>query len=1252
MNPDNPQSPREQLEARLTALLLGEASADEAAELRAAIQNDPGLAELYHRLEETIHLVREAGPAPSAQSTPQPAPLKLSDDRRQKLLAQFKTVAPKEFARPQPRPHQRTRFDTLIEIAAVLVLVGVLAGMLLPALSRSKSRAMYAERAPAKLAGLEESDKHVPSGELAPPDHQPKEEPLSRSDIEAKKGDEQTPVPGLSGKLVPIYATPVLPQAQTPKQEIFLPSSNETLEVAKEQGQKVELQGLSTAAGENTQTAAPNVALSGGMGGSGGGGAGGRSSIFGNAEWIGMLDHPDVQHSSSNQFVGRYAYIATPPGNVDPATGLPVGSVATLNPATGLPISNNDANANTFYRNTTESNTRLPDAPVSGTYFAGINGQASAVPEAGAKLGDLDANAEKPGTSQPGQSNKLESDAAWRFSGGKPNVGWLGRVSQPSIEREKLAENITNLGDIQKVPILGGTGAAFNSSNKPDPVMVTNGIALSQLAQSESRFYMDLNRTPDSSGKPSTAEAPGRYTPPSIPVRTLNPSALSHDLEPLQVTAAAADKNLGEVTTGTTTRQLAELQLPNNAYEEKKRELDRLIQFRDQLASKAASNEVEKKMPATTKVETIDLATANSTQKSGLGERIKSAFTGNVVRSARIKVERDQTDVPSVNGQPSLSGIYDPYFVQTETEVIRSQVVLDKVIEKLNLNKNWGDKHGAGVPLQTSDTRQLLQKRLDLRPVPNTSLMDIRVTSDSPEEAATIANAVAATYQDYLREVRSKLAAGGVKSSEEQLNETDKRILLAKTELDRLQKESAGQQDDPSLPKKVVPPSIPQPEVQTSSNAFSTFSLNVSDVSFKLAAASLEKGVMPDPATVRSEEFINAFDYRDPAPPPGAPIGFAWERSQDPFAQNRDLLRFSVKTAAAGREAGRPLNLVLLLDNSGSMERADRVQIIHEALRVLATQLQPQDTLSVVTFARTPRLWVDGVPGSQAGDVAEKVTGLTPQGGTNLEDAMKLAYETALRHYLANGINRVVLLTDGAANLGNVDPSSLKQKVEANRKQGIALDCFGIGWEGYNDDLLEVLSRNGDGRYGFINTSEDAATGFAGQLAGALHVAAADVKVQVEFNPARVNSYRQIGYAKHQLTKQQFRDNTVDAAEIGAAESGNALYTVEVNPQGDGPLATVRVRYKVPGTEDYREQAWPVPYTGASAPLDKSSPAMRLSATASAFSEWLVSSPYAADVTPDQLLNYLGGVPDVYGADARPKKLEWMLRQARSIGGK
>jgi hypothetical protein len=308
--------------------------------------------------------------------------------------------------------------------------------------------------------------------------------------------------------------------------------------------------------------------------------------------------------------------------------------------------------------------------------------------------------------------------------------------------------------------------------------------------------------------------------------------------------------------------------------------------------------------------------------------------------------------------------------------------------------------------------------------------------------------------------------------------------------------------------------------------------------------------------------------------------------------------------------------------------------------------------VSVVTFARTARLWADGVPGDKAGETLDRVGGITPEGGTNLEEAMRLAYETARRHYLANGMNRVVLLTDGAANLGNVDPGALKQKVEAQRKQGIALDCFGIGWEDFNDDLLEQLSGNGDGRYAFINSPEDAANDFAAKLAGALQVAAQDVKVQVEFNPQRVISWRQIGYAKHQLTKEQFRDNSVIAAEIAAQEAGNALYTVETKPDGLGPIATVYVRYRIPGTQDVRERSWSVDYTGTASALEQSSPAMRLAATAAAFSEWLAASPFAQEVSPDELLKHLSGVPQIYGADQRPAKLETMIREAKSVAGK
>ena len=504
-------------------------------------------------------------------------------------------------------------------------------------------------------------------------------------------------------------------------------------------------------------------------------------------------------------------------------------------------------------------------------------------------------------------------------------------------------------------------------------------------------------------------------------------------------------------------------------------------------------------------------------------------------------------------------------------------------------------------------------------------------------------------WQQELVDFRLKRTTEATERLEKKLGEAsaaEAEKVEAKKEAEKLREAEAA------APKPAPNPLVPQPEIRTGANAFSTFSLNVSDVAFKLAGASLEHGTMPDVSTLRSEEFINAFDYRDPEPAAGVPLGFVSERARYPFAQNRDLLRLSVKTAAAGRQPGRPLNIVLLLDNSGSMERADRVRIVREALRVLSAQLQPQDKLSIVTFSRTPRLWADGVAGDKAGEVTARVGEITPEGGTNLAAALDLGYATALRHYQAGSINHVVVLTDGAANLGNVDPAALKQKVEAHRKQGVALDCFGIGWEGLNDDMLEQLSRNGDGRYGFINTPEEAAVNFAAQLAGALRVAASDVKVQVEWNPRRVTAYRQVGYAKHQLTKEQFRDNTVDAAEIGAAESGNALYVVEVNPRGEGDLGIVRVRFKVPGTSDYREHEWAVPFTGNAAPLEQSSSTLRLAATASAFSEMLAASPFATEVTSDRLLGLLNGVPAIYNADPRPKKLEWMIRQAKSLSGR
>jgi Mg-chelatase subunit ChlD len=460
--------------------------------------------------------------------------------------------------------------------------------------------------------------------------------------------------------------------------------------------------------------------------------------------------------------------------------------------------------------------------------------------------------------------------------------------------------------------------------------------------------------------------------------------------------------------------------------------------------------------------------------------------------------------------------------------------------------------------------------------------------------------------------------------------------------------ESKNSNDDVGIRLPVRLPD-PKPEVVTAEAPYSTFSLNVSDASFRLCQANLLNGQIPAPHVVRAEEFINAFDYRDPAPAKKMPLAFAWERSRHPFAHNRDLVRFSIQTAADGRQGGQPLNLVLAIDNSGSMERADRVAILREALKVLATKLRANDTLSVIAFSRTPRLWLDGLKGETVRAKLSNFDGLVPQGGTNIESALDLGYATALKHFIPGGNNRVILLTDGAANLGAIVPKNLVKKVEGYRKQGVALDCFGIGWDGYNDHLMEALARNGDGRYAFLNSATDIERDFGRKLAGALTVSAADIKVQVVFNPARVTTHRQVGYLRHQLKKEDFQNNTVDAAEIGAAESGNAIYVLQINDKGTGPLGKVHVRYREPVSGQYKEMSWPLPYRAKVPVLAEASPSLRLAASAATFAEWLGRSPFAADVDPSVIQKLLNGLEQSFPSDSPVKAFQQMVVGAHRL---
>jgi Mg-chelatase subunit ChlD len=647
----------------------------------------------------------------------------------------------------------------------------------------------------------------------------------------------------------------------------------------------------------------------------------------------------------------------------------------------------------------------------------------------------------------------------------------------------------------------------------------------------------------------------------------------------------------------------------------------------------------------------------------------RGAVALGVVADDEVAKESDQAEAPALGDVPALGRMFkrgadpekparDLSAVQLERSADtkslseRGRASGESARQSLSLGKQDKDRLSK-LPVEEYESLAAIDESL-LEPGSDQqqALAERRLDESLKSPATRQPQSLVTADQEMLRR-KGKLAANKklpAPAAKPQSASRSSRLRGVKRE----EKQLVEKLKDPEPTAKPPTPSVvytPRPETVTAENNFSTFSLNVSDVSFNTALASLQADKLPAPGDVRSEEFLNALEYRDPMPGAGEPLAFHWERARSPFTHDRDIIRFAVRTAALGRQPGRAINLVCLLDNSGSMEREDRVSIVQQALGVLARKLTPNDRVSLVTFARTPKLRIDGMRGGNREAFLKASTGWIPQGGTHVEKALALAYETAKKHFIAGGNNRVILLTDGAANMGNVDPYQLRKTVESHRKQGIALDCFGIGWEGYNDNLLEVLARNGDGRYGFLNQPAQAVAEFEQKLLGAFQVAASDVKVQVEWNAGRVKVFRQVGYLRHQLKKEDFRNNKIDAAEISAAESGNALYVVQVNPDGEGPLGMVRVRYKVPFTREYTELEWSLAYEPAVTPLEQAGPAMRLGCVAATFAEWLAQNPYAQGVQLVDLQGLISGIPSIYGTDPRPNQLEWMIGKARILAG-
>jgi autotransporter-associated beta strand protein len=450
--------------------------------------------------------------------------------------------------------------------------------------------------------------------------------------------------------------------------------------------------------------------------------------------------------------------------------------------------------------------------------------------------------------------------------------------------------------------------------------------------------------------------------------------------------------------------------------------------------------------------------------------------------------------------------------------------------------------------------------------------------------------------------------------------------------------------------ESITPPPPPVTlETDSTTEPFSTFSLHVSDVSFQLAQAALAKNEWPEKESVRIEEFVNAFDYGDPSPDEAEPVACRIEQAAHPFLQQRNLLRFGVRTASTGRGASSLLRLTLLLDRSGSMERPDRQETVQRALEQLAAEMRDGDELTVIAFSRQPRLVADRANREAAAKLPAELAAIPTEGGTNLEAALALAAEKARATMTPGAQNRIVLLTDGAANLGDAHPDRLAERIHALRQEGIAFDAAGIGADGLNDTILEALTRKGDGRYYLLNGPEDAGEGFARKLAGAFRPGAKDVKVQIQFNPDRVGRYRLLGFEEHRLKKEDFRDDTVDAAELASEEAGVAVYQVEVKLDGSGDVGFVSVRFLDVASGERVERRWLIPFEPKTAAFDQAPPSLQLAGLAAWTAAKLKDDPAAASTDWPFLNRIHAGLPEAWKSASRVRRLGDVLRSAESL---
>ena len=401
------------------------------------------------------------------------------------------------------------------------------------------------------------------------------------------------------------------------------------------------------------------------------------------------------------------------------------------------------------------------------------------------------------------------------------------------------------------------------------------------------------------------------------------------------------------------------------------------------------------------------------------------------------------------------------------------------------------------------------------------------------------------------------------------------------------------------------------PFIATAKDAKSTFSIDVDTASYaNVRRFLLESRMLPPPEAVRTEELVNYFNYDYAVPSSkSAPFSVTAEVGPSVWNEGHRLVHIGIQGAIPPTPEVPPRNLVFLVDVSGSMQMPDKLPLVKYGLRRLVENLDGNDRVSIVVYAGAAGAVLEPTAGDQVDAIIAALSRLESGGGTNGAAGIHLAYELAERAFIPEGINRVILASDGDFNVGISDHDALVELIEAKRRTGVSLSVLGYGTGNYNDRTMEQLADKGNGNYAYIDSRAEAQRVLVDQAGSMLQTIAKDVKIQVEFDPEQVAEHRLVGYENRVLAHRDFDDDTKDAGEIGAGHSVTAIYEVvptDAAQATDAALMTLNLRYKQPKGSRSSKITSPVVDLGRS--LDRSSTDYRFSAAVAAFAEALRGS--------------------------------------------